>query len=209
MSLEYDILPEIGLARRRINGIRSQHWSLHLGLNPVIDRVSGLYIMIAHNHRIIADIIGHPCIQMNRGRIHKIIIVSSIITLKVVSGIYQNHILLAPLATQAVHMRRYRHQRRAHLRLHIQRIKIMSVHIIRRQQMECIFSILRATRNSSDNGQQTYYFLHKHIYFLRQSNFSRLKFKDTIWRHPQYFSPSKWNMADTFMSRYGAPNFGA
>ena len=65
MSLEYDILLKIRLARRRIDGIRSQHGSLHLRLNPVIHRVSGLYIMIAHNHRIIADIIGHPCIKMH------------------------------------------------------------------------------------------------------------------------------------------------
>ena len=99
MSLEYDILLKIRLARRRIDGIRSQHGSLHLRLNPVIHRVSGLYIMIAHNNRIIADMVCHPCIKMNRGRIHKIIIIGCIISLKIVSGINQNDILPTPYST--------------------------------------------------------------------------------------------------------------
>ena len=99
MSLQYEILPEIRLARRRINCIGCKHWSLHLRLNPVIHRVSGLNIMIAHNNRIIADMVCHPCIKMNRGRIHKIIIIGCIISLQIVSGINQNDILPTPYAT--------------------------------------------------------------------------------------------------------------
>ena len=98
------IILEIRLAGTFFYGIGSEERSLHILPYPIIDRVSCLYIMISDHYCIISYIINHPCIQVGGNCVYEIIIERCIVSLKTITGIYQDHVVLTPDCPQAIHI---------------------------------------------------------------------------------------------------------
>ena len=122
--------------------------------------------MVAHRDGIVAHVGGKAWIDMRRECVHIVEIVRGVVSLKAVSGVNQKHIVGSIRRTYTVHDSLDCIERLLHSPADVGGIKIGSVHVIGRQKLEHIVSVLESrtasrqqkSGGSGDNDRLEYYF---------------------------------------------------
>ena len=107
-----------------------------LGSHPVIYRMPRFYVVVSESHHVIPHIFSHTRINVWSHGIYKVVVIGNVVTLKYVTCINQQHIVLPDLCAETVNIVFYRHQRVFSLTSIGRYVEITAVHIACRDYVQ-------------------------------------------------------------------------
>ena len=128
--VEHRIHGEVRFAVVGAHGVASQPGDVPLrefgrefGVHLVIDRMSGLYIVVSDNYRIIAHIVHEPREDMTSVRGDVVVVIRRIVALQAVARVEQQHVFTPHRIPEAVDIAVDMHQTVGHIVVHIRAVE--------------------------------------------------------------------------------------
>ena len=103
--VEHRIHGEVGFAVVGAHGVASQPGDVPLrefGVHLVIDRMSGLDVMVAYHDRIVAHVVHEPREEMPSVRGDEVVVIRRIVALQAVARVEQQHVLASDRVPETV-----------------------------------------------------------------------------------------------------------